>query len=110
MLLSPSAKGLFVALLLGPAVIGGCSPGSPAQPDVPHPQLSPPGASKAPQAASAPQAAAPPAAPIRVPVATFPERPHALFESTGEKYMVVSQGEATTKAARKMLEMGGNVI
>ncbi len=40
----------------------------------------------------------------------FPERPRELYEATGAKFMVASQGEATTLAARKMLMAGGNVI
>ena len=45
-----------------------------------------------------------------VPTATFPKRNRHVYESYGAKYMVVSQGDATTRAARKMLELGGNAI
>lgn len=41
---------------------------------------------------------------------TFPDRPRELYEATGTKFMVASQGEATTLAARKMLVAGGNVV
>lgn len=53
-----------------------------------------------------------PKAPERplIPIATFPERQHDLYESTGDEYMVVTQGDAATRAARKMFELGGNAI
>jgi gamma-glutamyltranspeptidase / glutathione hydrolase len=44
------------------------------------------------------------------PAAQFPERRKELYDSTGTKFMIASQGEATTLAARKMFALGGNVI
>ncbi|HRI62966.1 MAG TPA: gamma-glutamyltransferase [Polyangium sp.] len=48
--------------------------------------------------------------PAVIPIATFPERQRNLYESTGDEYMVVTQGDAATRAARKMFELGGNAI
>lgn len=44
------------------------------------------------------------------PVADFPARDRKLYESVGEKFMVVSQGEATTRAAREIFLQGGNTV
>jgi gamma-glutamyltranspeptidase/glutathione hydrolase len=42
--------------------------------------------------------------------AAVPERPRANYDATGEKFIVASQGEATSMAAKRMFELGGNVV
>jgi len=81
---------LVPSIVLVTAVISGCE----------TPQLT---------TVSASQLRALPAA-SSVPTATFPKRNRDVYESYGAKYMVVSQGDATTRAARKMFELGGNAI
>jgi len=51
----------------------------------------------------------PPAAPKTL-FATVPERTRANYDATSEKYVVASQGEATSMAAKRMFELGGNVV
>lgn len=42
--------------------------------------------------------------------ATIPERTRANYDATGDKFIVASQGEATSLAAKRMFELGGNVV
>ncbi|HET8932328.1 MAG TPA: gamma-glutamyltransferase [Polyangiales bacterium] len=42
--------------------------------------------------------------------ATVPERTRATYDATGDKFIVASQGEATSLAAKRMFELGGNVV
>ncbi len=44
------------------------------------------------------------------PIADFPDRQRANYETTSDEFMIASQGEATTLAAKKMFELGGNVF
>jgi gamma-glutamyltranspeptidase/glutathione hydrolase len=54
---------------------------------------------------------APPAqATDAVPLGPFPAHPRELYESYGRAFMVVTQGDASTRAARRMFELGGNVV
>ena len=46
----------------------------------------------------------------RIPRGFFPERNRSLYESRGSKFMVVTQGEATTRAAISILNKGGNIF
>ena len=50
-----------------------------------------------------------PAAPKTL-FATVPERTRANYDAMGEKFIVASQGEATSMAAKRMFELGGNVV
>ena len=45
-----------------------------------------------------------------VTTATFPERDLKLYEATARDFVIASQGEATTLAARRMFEQGGNIV
>jgi gamma-glutamyltranspeptidase/glutathione hydrolase len=42
--------------------------------------------------------------------ASVPERTRANYDATSEKFVVASQGEATSLAAKRMFELGGNVV
>lgn len=65
----------------------------------------------APAAATVPaQAQAQAQVPAPLPHGPFPEGARPLHESFADQYMVVTQGEASTRAARKMFELGGNVV
>jgi gamma-glutamyltranspeptidase len=48
--------------------------------------------------------------PAAIPLAEAPPRVREQYEATGSKFMVVSQGVETTKAARRMFELGGNAV
>lgn len=73
-------------------------------PSVPEPQVAP---SSVEQKPNAPPEAAP--APKTL-FATVPERTRASYDATGDKFIVASQGEATSLAAKRMFELGGNVV
>src|SRR6185436_21105604 len=45
-----------------------------------------------------------------VPLGPFPAHPREVYESYGRAFMVVTQGDASTRAARRMFELGGNVV
>ena len=61
---------------------------------------------------SAPAPAAQTAAPAapKLLFASVPERTRENYDATGEKFIVASQGEATSMAAKRMFELGGNVV
>lgn len=46
----------------------------------------------------------------KLPIASFSERDRRLYESRSKEYMVVTQGDATTRAAIAMFKKGGNAI
>src|SRR5690242_20643886 len=102
-----SARRLLGLVGITSVALVGCPPTAPSVPTPP----SPPSAQPPPTAsAPAPQASAAQPAPAKVPLGPFPARPRELYESYGDKYMAVTQGDASTRAARKMFELGGNVI
>src|SRR4051812_39596156 len=110
-LVVPRKRALSRSLLVV-ALSVGCGP-SPTLQVLPKPSTSPPQASASPpQASATPLSPAEAKAPARaaVPVASFPARARELYDSSGDEYMVVTQGDAATLAARKMFELGGNVI
>ncbi len=98
----PLKHGYLLTLLLS-----ACGPAPEPQT---HPKTPPPPLLTASVSPPPPVSSTPPPPPPPIPIANFPARARELYESTGDQFMVVTQGEATTKAARAMFEQGGNVI
>ena len=111
---SPSfarTRSISTGLLLV-ALLAACGPGPEQQvipkPSGPAPQASP----AAVQTAAPPPSSSAASAPARVPapIASFPARARELYESIGDEYMVVTQGDAATRAARKMFELVNELL
>jgi gamma-glutamyltranspeptidase/glutathione hydrolase len=75
-------------------------------PPTPETQVSPSSLDQAQKPSAPPEAAAPP----KTLFATVPERTRASYDATGDKFIIASQGEATSLAAKRMFELGGNVV
>jgi gamma-glutamyltranspeptidase / glutathione hydrolase len=89
------------------AICGACRTSETSAPAAPPPSAAP-AAPAAPVAEKPPEP--PPAEAPKTLFATVPQRERTAYDATGEKFIIASQGEATSLAAKRMFELGGNVV